>query len=503
MKVSENAGDKNSYKESLKATSLFGGVQIFNILIQIVRSKFAAVLLGPEGMGIMGLLNSTITMISSLTNCGLGTSAVRNIAEANGVNDSGRIALVISVFRRLVWITGLIGALICLMAAPYLSQITFGNKEYTFAFIILSVSILLMQLTSGQNALMQGMRKYRYLAKANVIGNALGLVFIIPLYYIWKLDAIVPVLLISNVIIFILAYVYARKIKQEKTEVTIPDIKLVGTNMLKMGILISLQGMLAILASYLIRIFISRIGSIDDVGLYNAGFTIVNTYVGLVFTAMATDYYPRLSAIASDNDAFVKTVNQQAEISLLLLAPIIIAFIAYIRIAVIVLYSAKFIPVEEMMYWAMAAMFFKAMAWSLSYALLAKGASNIFFWNELVTLCYGLVFNMVGYYYWGLTGLGVSSLIKYGIYFLQLWMICRKKCKLKLSKDVVKLFILFSCITTLMLICKIHMDEWDSYVVLTTILALTGYYSYWCLDRKIGIKRMVLSRMCRKKYNHK
>lgn len=164
------------------------------------------------------------------------------------------------------------------------------------------------------------MRKYRYLANTNVVGNAVGLIFIIPLYYFWKIDAIVPVLLFSNALIFILSYIYARKIKIEKEEITITDIKVEGRDMLKMGVLISLQGMLAILASYFIRIFISRMGSIDDVGLFNAGFTIVNTYVGLVFTAMATDYYPRLSAIASDNDSFVRAINQQAEISLLLLA---------------------------------------------------------------------------------------------------------------------------------------------------------------------------------------
>ena len=99
MSEAMDTENRNSYKQSLKATSLFGGVQIFNILIQIIRSKFAAVLLGPEGMGVMGLLNSTITMISSFTNCGLGTSAVRNIAEANGANDTKRIALIISVFR--------------------------------------------------------------------------------------------------------------------------------------------------------------------------------------------------------------------------------------------------------------------------------------------------------------------------------------------------------------------------------------------------------------------
>ena len=138
MSEAMDTENRNSYKQSLKATSLFGGVQIFNILIQIIRSKFAAVLLGPEGMGVMGLLNSTITMISSFTNCGLGTSAVRNIAEANGANDTKRIALIISVFRRLVWITGLTGALICLVSASLLSQVTFGNTDFTFAFIILS-----------------------------------------------------------------------------------------------------------------------------------------------------------------------------------------------------------------------------------------------------------------------------------------------------------------------------------------------------------------------------
>ena len=103
-----------------------------------------------------------------------------------------------------------------------------------------------------------------------------------------------------------------------------------------------------------------------------------------------------MSAIASDNDSFVRAINQQAEISLLLLAPIIIAFIAYIRVAVVVLYSTKFIPTEGMMYWAMAAMFFKAMAWSMSYGLLAKGDSKVYFWNEFITVCYGLIFNMIG-----------------------------------------------------------------------------------------------------------
>ena len=164
--MTKDEHDKNSYKESLKATSLFGGVQVYNILIGIIRSKFVAVLLGPVGMGINGLLISATDLIMSLTNLGLGTSAVRDIAEANATKDAGKIALVIRVFRWLVWLTGLLGAVICLLFSPYLSYVTFGNYQYTVAFVILSSSVLFKQLATGQTALLQGMRKYADTAAA-------------------------------------------------------------------------------------------------------------------------------------------------------------------------------------------------------------------------------------------------------------------------------------------------------------------------------------------------
>ena len=68
--------EKASYRQIMKATSIFGGVQVINIIISIVRSKFVAVLLGPGGMGIYGLFISTTGLIEKITNLGLSTSAV-------------------------------------------------------------------------------------------------------------------------------------------------------------------------------------------------------------------------------------------------------------------------------------------------------------------------------------------------------------------------------------------------------------------------------------------
>ena len=76
-----------TYKSIAKANSIFGGVQLINILISVVRSKFVAIFLGPSGMGMMGLFQSTLDLIKSATNMGLNTSAVRDVSIAYNTND--------------------------------------------------------------------------------------------------------------------------------------------------------------------------------------------------------------------------------------------------------------------------------------------------------------------------------------------------------------------------------------------------------------------------------
>src|SRR5690606_37760908 len=137
-----------------------------NILITIIRSKFVAVLLGPAGMGIFGLLSTTLGLMSSLTNLGLARSAVRSISASNASHNENEISETVSVFRKLVWITGFLGMGSTIILSPFLSYLTFGNYDYTIAFILLAITMLIGQLTVGQSVLLQGMRKISWLAKA-------------------------------------------------------------------------------------------------------------------------------------------------------------------------------------------------------------------------------------------------------------------------------------------------------------------------------------------------
>lgn len=479
---------QNSYRQIFGATSLFGGVQSLNIIISVIRSKFVAVLLEPAGMGIVGLLNSTTGLIAGLTNFGLGVSAVKNVAAAHATVDDERIGTAVGVLRRLVWITGLLGTLLTITLSPWLSKVTFGNRNYTIAFIWISVTLLLDQISSGQTVILRGTRRLKYMARASLLGSVLGVLISVPIYYFYRVDGIVPAIIISSLIALLLSWHFSRKVKICKVEITPKIIVHEGKSMLTMGFMLSLGGLITLGSSYLIRIFISNTGGTGQVGLYNAGFAIINTYVGMIFTALSMDYYPRLAGIAHDNKRSSELVNQQSEIAVLILAPILTIFIIFIQFVVMLLYSAKFLPVNGMIQWAALGMFFKTTSWAVAFILIAKGAAKLYFWNELVAESYLLIFNIIGYKLAGLTGLGISFLIGYLVYTIQVALIARRQYEFRFQSEFVVLFCyqLIHAVACF-LIVRFLSAPW-SYLLGSVVILSSLYLSYRELDKRMHLK---------------
>lgn len=207
-----------SYRQIFKATSIFGGVQVINILIGIIRVKFVAILLGTAGVGIIGLLNSPLQLIISITGLGISFSAVRDISVSYGSGDETAISKTIKTLRQWSWLTGLLGFIVTVSLAPLLSQWSFGNRDYTWAFIWLSGTILLQAISKGQSAILQGTRRLKGMAKAGVIGSFLGLITSIPLYYFFGLKGIVPAMIITAVTGLLLPGIFLVKFRLKKSD---------------------------------------------------------------------------------------------------------------------------------------------------------------------------------------------------------------------------------------------------------------------------------------------
>lgn len=417
---------QSSYRQIFKATSIFGGVQVFNIAIGIVRVKLVAILLGTVGVGILGLLNAPLQLIISITGLGIAFSAVRDVSEAHGTSDQKRIGKVIKTLRRWSWFTGLLGAIITISLAPLLSQWTFGNRNYTWAFIWLSVTLLLQAISKGQSAILQGTRRLKDLAKANVIGSALGLLTSIPLYYWYGIKGIVPAMIVTAFTGLFLSWYFSRNIVIEKIELTYKETYNSGLGMAKLGISMTIVGFIASFSSYILNAFISNRGGIEQVGLYNAGWGVVGQYTGIIFTAMATDYFPRLSAIQADDDKVKELVWQQGETALLIMTPLLALLIITMPLVVRILYTTAFLPIVMFTNLTVLGMQFKAISWSMDYVYLAKGNGRLYLTIEIISGIIILLLNLLFYYLYGLNGLGISFIFTYLLgmvvsYFVLKW----------------------------------------------------------------------------------
>ena len=298
---------KNSYRDILKTTSLFSGVQILGVLISIAKSKLAAILIGPAGIGIVGVLNSTLNVVVGFSKLGLDVSAVKEISALDEKNKSKAIKI-INVLRRLCWITGLLGAVITFVLSSWLSKLAFGDSSHTTSFMLLSLAVLFNQLTVGNLAILQGLRKLKKLAKSSLWGSFFSLIVIIPLYYYYGIGGIVPAIILISIFTYFFSWFYTKREFANQPKLSLKETLSGGKSMMKLGFVLSLGSLATILTIFAIQIFITNKGGVDEVGFYNAAFIIINAYVGVIFTAMSKDYFPRLSSIVneqlSDNKRF-------------------------------------------------------------------------------------------------------------------------------------------------------------------------------------------------------
>jgi len=487
--------EKNSYRQILKATSIYGGVQLFTILISIIRNKTVALWLGPSGMGLFAIFTSTVAFISSLSNFGLSTSGIKNIASSYASGDTYEFGKTVKVFRFLILFTGWVGFLVTLILCGFLSKLNFDSYGYTWSFALLSVTILLNQIAQGKLVILQGIQKTKLLAGATLLGAIIGLLINLPLFYFYREKGIVGSILTASVVSLILAYICSRNLKIEKVELSTKAVKKEGAEILKMGFLISLTSILTQLIFYVIRLFILKKGSIIDLGFYNAGFALISTYFGMVLTAMGTDYYPRLSKVIENKAETFREMNNQAEIAVLIIAPLLCFFLVYINFGIRILYSKEFLASVPMLRWAVVGVFFQVCSWSMAYIFLAKGDSKQYFWNEIITLCYFLILNVLGYLFMGLKGLGIAFLVQYFIYTLHMYFVVKTKYGFSTEKKTLKLISLQLLCVSLCLVVTLNSNLYLVYFVGTFFAAISSIYSFIELDRRIGLKKMILARI--------
>lgn len=476
----------NSYRQIFNSTSLIGGSQMISIVLGIVRTKILAVLLGPAGVGTISLYNSITGLAGAFAGMGIDSSGVRQIAEAVGTGDDVQISRTTITLRRVAMVLGSVGAIMLAACAYPVSKLTFGNTSHIWSLVFLSVTVFFVTLAGAQKALIQGMRRVTHLAALSVLGAFSGTVFSIPFVFFWGERGIVPFLIAVSAASIVTSWWYARKINVPRLAMTWKETWREAKGLLQLGIVFMATGVMTAGTMYVVQVIIVRNLGLDAAGLFQAATTMSSIYIGIILNAMGADFYPRLTAVANDNIAVNRLVNEQMEVGVLFALPGILFTLAFAPLILQIFYSSKFLAANDVLIWYILGVFLRVICWPLGYIILAKGNGSLFFWTETIAngLHIGLAWCCILFF--GLAGAGIAFFIMYVLYVTMMVAVARRISGFSWSiKNGRQLLYAIPLVSMMFLISISSKASWVMFIggTLTIIVTL---YSLKSLHRIVG-----------------
>lgn len=444
----------------VKALGIFGSIQLITMICSVVRTKLVAVWIGTAGVGIISLYNATLDLIKFLASLDINQCAVPKIAKASATEKPAATYLV----KRVSFVFGTAGSVATLTASPFLSKLTFGSYDYTWGFALLSPTVFCAVLSNALTAILQGLDRLRELAKAGLYGSLCATVAAIPMFYFMRYGAIVPVLIayqLAAMIFLLIPHLEKPAVVPGRAELR----RALGSY-LKLGAGLTLGVATGMAADYLLRVYINSCASIETVGIFQAGATIIKSYVGILFTAICMEYFPRLSATIRRRRITSVVVSHEIAMSLWILMPVVVIFIAADRLIVTLLYSQSFMPVIPLIGIAIASTFFRAVSWCLSLVIVARGDSVRYILTEAVSGASLLVLGIAGWHLGGMAGIGAAIVGQFVVHALVTFLVCRRCYSLELSKSLPALLLMAVAVWGAAVGLKLWLGWWTPLVAL-------------------------------------
>ena len=489
--------DDATYDHVLKYTGLFGGVQGVTMLVSIARNKIVSEFFGPSGMALINLFNNAVKLINQSTDFGLSFSAVKHIAELFDHGTQEEVLKFARTVRTWCVLAALFGMLVCLTLCQQLSYWTFETGEYTVSFAVLSLMVGMLTIQGGEIAILKGLKQLKKVALISAFGAISTLIICLTCYLIWGLDGIVPSLVLCAASVLAIHFYYSTKVIPWRISLFSKNEYTNGIPMIKLGLGYIVAAIFGQGAEYVIRTLILHFGELADVGLYNSGYILAVSYANIVFVAFEADYFPRLSASQHDLKRMNQTINQQIEIGVLLMAPVLTLFVLATPIIVPLLFSAEFVSATPMAICASFFMFFKALTLPVAYLPLAKGDARMYMLTELAYDIFVALAIPFAFKWWGLEGAGWAFSVAGMLNMPLIHLLYRVRYGYRFDFSKLKLYLLLFILFAVAVFTALHANPWMKLITAAMMVA-SSIISFTVLKNETKIISNIKKRLWRK-----
>ncbi|MBQ5663311.1 MAG: oligosaccharide flippase family protein [Bacteroidaceae bacterium] len=500
--VNEEKHDKkeqNGYERAIKYMGVFGGTQSFAILLGIIKTKFATKLLGASGLGIIAMYNRTLQMLSDFTNLSLSFSAVRQIAEAHKEGDAVKLQHWVKVLRSWTFLTAVVGVFLAIALSPLLGKWVFeGNDYYTSRFLLLSPVVGFMAIIGGELAILKGVQSLYKVAKYTLWTALAGLLVSVPLYFCMGIAGIFPAIFLTSFLQMAVLLYYSLPIFPYRIAPFSRHVLRDGLDMVKFGLGYIFAAIMGSGSMWLVCKILIDVGNDRVVGFYSTGYFLMNLLPGVLFAAIDSDFYPRLSA---SNKDIVKTnslVNEQAEVQLLIQAPMLMAYSLALPLLVPLFYDKELLAAVPMTQLAMFGMLVRTMTYPMSYLPLSRGDSKVYMVQECIYDLLFTLFVVAGYMFAGLLGVGVAMATVLLVDWIVVYAITGYKYSFRFASGVYFCFVLQAAIFILMMVTiHIYDDGWEYWCCGILCVSFSSILSLYLLSKRLNYVGRLLNRIKR------
>jgi enterobacterial common antigen flippase len=204
---------------------------------------------------------------------------------------------------------------------------------------------------------------------------------------------------------------------------------------------------------------------------------------------MGADFYPRLTGAVGNRTDCNRLVNEQAQVSLLLAGPGVIATLTFAPLVIALLYSAKFYAAVPLLRWICLGATLQVITWPMGFIIVAKGRQSIFFWCELAYTGVYIALAWLCIRYFGLNGSGMAFFGSYVFHGLLIYPIVRRLTGFRWSASNRRVGVFFLGSIGLVFCSFYLLPFWASTVVGTLAALGSGIYSLRTLCKLVSLHR--------------
>jgi PST family polysaccharide transporter len=364
-----------------------GAATVATMVINLVRAKIVAVLIGPYGLGITAQANALINTLTPILFLGLNQGITKYLAAARERGDETAASNVATSSALAVLLTSLVGTVLALVFVRPIGQWAMQDSSLVLLVTISLVAVPFAVLYNLGRAFLQGHKEVRAIAIANVASAVLSFATVIPLVRLLSVEGAVINIAFTwaaNAALYFWFWFRRGNGRLLRWTAFAWGTLRVLVRYGGASLVVASTNMLAIL---LVRTFVvQRLGAVAN-GLYQAVYGLSTQYLALVTSAMAVYSFAQLSAIASrpstdptrDPELDVE-INNNVRLVALVMIPILAGVVLLRKPGLVIFYSTKFLPAAQLFPVQAIGDYFFALAWAFGLVLLPLGRVRPWLW---------------------------------------------------------------------------------------------------------------------------